>query len=154
MNRQDLLWLALKATGLYLIVDGLYYLPDTFAGAERVDYFDAYIPLAAGCLFLGLRVSGGTGTGEITIVGGMPREDWFWLICKALGLFWIGRILPTVPRLVELYLQDQTDFTSCVALMMHLALGLWLLLSDRLPRLVAARSAAAAPGPASTTPPP
>jgi hypothetical protein len=140
MDRQDLLWIALKVAGLYLITEGVLFIPDAIVTGGLVNQLDAIVPVLAGCLLLGIRVATVArpeAAERPSVLGGMSRGDWFWLVCKTLGLWWTVHALLQVPTTIRFFTAGATDTFVVVSVGIYLAAGLGLLLSNALPRMVA-----------------
>ena len=136
MDRQDLLWIALKLAGLYLIVEGVRRIPDALVDGALLHKLDAGVPLLAGCILLGIRVAKAGAIDRPAQFGGLNRGDWFWLVCKSLGLWWTVHALLQVPTTIRFFMVDATESVVLVSVGMYLAAGLCLLLTDVVPRLV------------------
>lgn len=136
MNRRDILWIALKLAGLYLITEGVAWIPDAVVEGDLLHQLDAGVPLLAGLVLLGIRVSG-TGDARIAgLTGGMTRGDWFWLVCKSLGLWWTFRALLQVPTTIRWLASGSTDWVVGFSVGIYLAAGLLLLFTNYVHRLV------------------
>lgn len=136
MDRRDLLWIALKLAGLYLITEGVLCIPDAVVEGGLVDTLDAGIPLLAGGILLGVRVATAPGTDRPAPPGGMDRGDWFWLVSKSLGLWWTVHALLQVPTTILFFHAGTTDLAVLCSVGIYLAAGLCLLFTDVVPRLV------------------
>jgi hypothetical protein len=136
MDRRDLLWIALKLAGLYLIAEGVLCIPVAVVDGGLLHKLDAGVPLLAGCILLGIRITETGGVERSAVPGGMNRGDWFWLVCKSLGLWWTVHALLQVPMTIRSAKVDGTEPAVLVSVGMYLAAGLCLLLTDVVPRLV------------------
>jgi hypothetical protein len=136
MDRQDLLWIALKLAGLYLIAEGVLCIPDAVVDGGLLHKLDAGVPLLAGCILLGIRVAKAGAIERPAQLGGLNRGDWFWLVCKSLGLWWTVHALLQVPTTIRFFTVGATETVVLVSVGMYLAAGLCLLLTDVVPRLV------------------
>jgi hypothetical protein len=136
MDRQDLLWIALKLAGLYLIVEGVRCIPDAVVDGALLHKLDAGVPLLAGCILLGIRVAKAGPVERPARLEGMTRGDWLWLVSKSLGLWWTVHALVQVPATIWFLTVGATEIAILVSVGMYLAAGLCLLLTDLVPRLV------------------
>ena len=138
MDRQDLLWIALKLAGLYLIAEGVLCIPDAVVDGGLLEKLDAGVPLLAGCILLGIRVARPAASEQPVLLApaGVNRADCFWLVSKTLGLWWTVHALLQVPTTIRFFTVGATETVVLVSVGMYLVAGLFLLLTDVVPRLV------------------
>lgn len=116
MQRDDIAWLLVKASGLWLVIEGVYYLPAAVMtlhrwtekdnGESLIAFLDSGIPLAIGLFLLFanvepmLRAMGVERRGRATRADGedaptkavqaaprgLDRYDWLWVAFKVCGL--------------------------------------------------------------------
>ncbi|MCA3717639.1 MAG: hypothetical protein IM674_05235 [Brevundimonas sp.] len=142
MSKHDLLWLAVKLAGLYLLVEGLLELPLLIAEGGLENQLHAGVPLLAGAIILGVKFR--TVAPTLDPQFGPPkfagtREDLFWLVCKTLGLWFAVKAAVAMPSLI-LLADGWADWKQAVmmcAAPVQLGLALWLVLSNALPNAVA-----------------
>ena len=138
MDRRDILWVAIKLAGLYPITQGVIWIPDAIVEGGLINQLDAGVPILAGLLLLGIRVSGGGGGVLMpSLRNSMSRHDWFWLVSKSLGLWWAVHAVLQVPMTIQLSATVSTNWVMLLAVGVYLAAGLILLFTNSLPRMVA-----------------
>mgnify|MGYP003663573840 FL=1 len=160
MNKQDYYWLAIRIAGLYLIVDGVRWLPTAIAEGGLCNQLDVGVPIVAGALMLGIRVGGTTpapkqdsahkesGTvaqneaaeqseAVVKLHAGMTIDDWFWMACKVIGLWFAVQFVILLPMVVFMVLDTPSAWMRNIGQVVGLVVSFWLVLSDRLPRMVA-----------------
>lgn len=138
MDRRDMLWIALKVAGLYLITEGVIWIPEAIVEGTLVSKLDAAVPLLAGLVVLLIRVPSAREARALDLSLGMGRGDWFWLVCKALGLWWTVHALLQVPTTIRFVIAGAMDWVAALSVGIYLSAGLFLLLTNVLPKLVAA----------------
>ena len=148
MNKHDLFWLAIKVAGLYLVVEGVRALPVVFSEGGLENQLGAYLPLVVGAILLGINLRSSVATADAAVsvrggLSGMTRDEWFWVVCKALGVWLASEAFAALPWVVSSLIEDwgRTQSVVWMGIVLRFAVGLWLLFSNLLPRAVARRAA-------------
>jgi hypothetical protein len=136
MDRRDILWIAFKLAGLYLITEGVLWIPEAVVDGEIGPQLSAGVPLLCGLILLAVRVPPGVGAAFTLPPLSMSRQDWFWLVCKTLGVWSAIRALMQLPTTIQYFFKDYMDWVQVLTVVVYLAAGLLLIFTDAVPAAV------------------